>query len=72
MTHWTYDPAIDAAVIIVNHDGVSVRTIDLFGAHVMIDVSRDDGRVMSIEIIGPADDTSLSGLAEFLKEEPNV
>jgi uncharacterized protein YuzE len=48
-----------------------VRTIDLQGAHVHLDVD-DDGNIVSIEIIGPAVYTDLTRLGEYLKEPPTV
>jgi uncharacterized protein YuzE len=75
MTHWTYGPEICATAIEIDvfppDEDAPVRTIDLEGAHVLIDVDYY-GRVVSIEILGPARNFSLEKLREYLKEEPNV
>jgi uncharacterized protein YuzE len=48
-----------------------VRTVDLQGAHVLLDVD-DDGNVVGVEILGPAVRTDLTRLDEYLKEPPTV
>lgn len=72
MTHWTYDPAIDAAYIQIStreHPN-GVKTMDLTGvAIIQVDVDLD-GNVLGMELIGGTQDISLRDLKQYLKEEP--
>ena len=73
VTSWTYDEAVSetrvipiADIHLVPDDGRPVKTIDLMGAHVLIDVD-EEGNVVSIEILGPAVFTDLKDLGDYLK-----
>lgn len=80
---WTYDEAthefddrtvslpVAAIYLIPPEEEREVRTIDLMGAHVLLDVD-PDGNVVSIEILGPAVFLDLKKLGEHLKEEATV
>jgi uncharacterized protein YuzE len=71
MTKWTYDPAIDAAYIEISpREPVTVRTIELTGIHVMLDVDLD-GNVLGIELLpGFGGTVQRLNLTHHLKEEP--
>lgn len=66
---WSYDPEVDAANIDLTDEAEwPIRTIDLEGAHVLLDVD-GSGQVVSIEILGPARDVRLKDLAHYLQRE---
>jgi uncharacterized protein YuzE len=75
VTNWTYDEttADDRVIPLAGiyltppDDQRQVRTIDLMGAHVLIDVDLE-GNLVSVEIIGPAVFVRLQDLGEYLGE----
>jgi uncharacterized protein YuzE len=78
MTKWTYDDTVMimdkiismAAIHLIPPDDTrEVRTLDLMGAHVFMDVDAE-GNIVSIEILGPAVFVDLKNLGEYLKEPP--
>lgn len=78
MTSWTYDVVshgssdYPVAYINVSEDrspGDVAHTVDLQGAHVMLDVD-EAGTVVGIEILGPAVYTKLADLGNTLKATP--
>ena len=79
MTRWTYDETVIAdgrvfpvaAIYLIPEDKREVRTVDLMGAHVMIDVD-SEGNVVSLEIIGPAVLADLKDLGVFLGEPASI
>ncbi len=72
MTAWDYDEEVNAACIhIIPRDAIPqghVKTIDLEGIHVLIDVDTE-GNVLTIELLGHA--TILKGLGRYLQQEAN-
>lgn len=52
--HWTHDPDVDAVDIDIAGTDIAypIKCVDLWGAHVILDIDTH-GRVVSIEIIGP-------------------
>lgn len=73
-TSWSYDPDVDAADIDLCPPPCLVaeplRTVDLGGAHVLLDVDAA-GNVVSVEILGPCRDFALADLGRYLLTLPN-
>lgn len=71
---WYYDKVVDAASIQITRDDRQVRpvrTIDLDGIHVLLDVDYE-GNIVSIELLGSTHTrTKLRDLGHYLKEEAN-
>jgi hypothetical protein len=75
---WDYDEAFDCADIhIIPRDEIppEVRTIDLEGIHVLIDVDLQ-GNILTIELLGDISRenprrTILRDLGKYLKEKPS-
>lgn len=72
MTRWTYDEEVDCAYIILEEqEPAGVRTVELTGVHVILDVDLD-GNVLGLELLpGFGGTVERIGLARYLKEEPN-
>lgn len=74
-TQWFYDPEICAADIALRPDSwpvaYPIRTIDLAGAHILLDVDKD-GTVLNIEILGPAAGFPLENLMDYLLSPANI
>jgi uncharacterized protein YuzE len=72
MTKWTYDAEVDCAYIeIDSRQPGFVRTVDLNGIHVMMDVDHK-GNVLGIELIGHGGLVESLHLNDWLKKEPNT
>jgi uncharacterized protein YuzE len=72
VTKWTYDEEVDCAYIQVDErEPNGVRTVELTGVHVILDVDLD-GKVLGLELLpGFGGTVKRIGLARYLKEEPN-